>query len=148
MQRAGSFEKTLMLGKIEGRRRRGKGGWDGWVASPTQWTWVWVNSRSWWWTGRPGVQFTGSQRVRHDWATELNWRVLCFLICHPYSSMESGWQNSSSIKLKHIWLLHPARESEKQYVKYLSFVLSLCKWRMRICCQGLLVPSKPRGLKA
>ena len=47
-------------------------GWDGWMASLTQWTWVWVNSRSWWWTGRPGVlQFMGSQRVRHDWATEL-----------------------------------------------------------------------------
>ena len=49
-------------------------GWDGWMASPTRWTWVWVNSGSWWWTGRPGVlQFTGSQRVRHDWAIELNW---------------------------------------------------------------------------
>ena len=49
-------------------------GWDGWMASRTQWTWVWVNSRSWWWTGRPGVlQSTGSQRVAHDWATELNW---------------------------------------------------------------------------
>ena len=49
-------------------------GWDGWMASPTQWTWVWVNSRSWWWTGRPGVlQSMGSQRVGHDWVTELNW---------------------------------------------------------------------------
>ena len=49
-------------------------GWDGWMASPTQWTWVWVNSGSWWWTGRPGVlRFMGSQRVGHDWATELNW---------------------------------------------------------------------------
>ena len=49
-------------------------GWDGWMASPTQWTWVWVNSRSWWWTGRPGMlRFMGSQRVGHDWATELNW---------------------------------------------------------------------------
>ena len=49
-------------------------GWDGWMASPTQWTWVWVNSQSWWWTGRPGVLwFMGSQRVRHVWATELNW---------------------------------------------------------------------------
>ena len=46
-------------------------GWDGWMASLTQWSWVWVNSRSWWWTGRPGVlQSIGSQRVRHDWATE------------------------------------------------------------------------------
>ena len=50
-------------------------GWDGWMASPTQWTWIWVNSGSWWWTGRPGVlRFMGSQRVRHDWATELNSR--------------------------------------------------------------------------
>ena len=54
----------------EGDDRR----WDGWMASPTQWTWVWVNSGSWWWTGRPGVlRFAGSQRGRHDWATELNW---------------------------------------------------------------------------
>ena len=49
-------------------------GWHGWMTSLTQWTWVWVNSGSWWWTGRPGVlRFMGSQRVGHDWATELNW---------------------------------------------------------------------------
>ena len=49
-------------------------GWDGWMASPTQWTWVWVDSRSWWWTGRPGVLgFIGSQRVGHNRATEVNW---------------------------------------------------------------------------
>jgi len=49
-------------------------GWDGWMASLTWWTWVWVNSGSWWWTGRPGVlRFMGWQRVGHDWGTELNW---------------------------------------------------------------------------
>ena len=49
-------------------------GWDGWMASPTQWTWVWVSFKSWWWTGRPGIlQSVGSQKVGHDWATELNW---------------------------------------------------------------------------
>ena len=49
-------------------------GWDGWMASQTQWMWVWVNPRRWWWTGRPAVlRFMGSQRVGHDWATELNW---------------------------------------------------------------------------
>ena len=49
-------------------------GWDGWMASLTRWTWVWVNFGSWWWTGRPGMlRFMGSQRVGHDWATELNW---------------------------------------------------------------------------
>ena len=52
-------------------------GWDGWMASQAQWTWVWVNSGSWWWTGRPGVLwFLGSQRVGHDWVTELNWMEL------------------------------------------------------------------------
>ena len=62
-----------MLGGIGGRRRRGRG-WDGWMASPTWWTRVWVNSGSWWWTGRPGMlQFMGSQRVGHDWANEVNW---------------------------------------------------------------------------
>ena len=49
-------------------------GWDDWMESLTQWTSVWVNSRSWWWTGRPDVlRFMGSQRVGHDWVTELNW---------------------------------------------------------------------------
>ena len=53
MWRTNSFEKTLMLGKTEGGRRRV--GWDGWMASPTRWTWVWASSMSWWWTGKPGV---------------------------------------------------------------------------------------------
>ena len=49
-------------------------GWDGWMASRTWWMWVWVNSGSWWWTGRPRVlRFMGWQRVGHNWATELNW---------------------------------------------------------------------------
>ena len=52
-------------------------GWDGWMALQTRWVWVWVNSRSWWWTGRPGMlRFMGSQRVGHDWVTELNWTEL------------------------------------------------------------------------
>ena len=70
MQRADSLEKTLMLGKTEGRRRRG---WQRtrWMSSQTQWTWVWANSGRWWRTGKPGVlQSMGSQRAGHDWATE------------------------------------------------------------------------------
>ena len=55
-------------------------GWDGLMSSPTRWAWVWVNSRSWWWTGRHGMlRFMGSQRVGHDWATELNWYNLCYI---------------------------------------------------------------------
>ena len=74
MWRTDSLEKTLMLGKIKGGRKGDDRGWDGWMASPIRWTWVWVSSRSWWWTGWPGVlQSMGSQRVRHNWVTELNW---------------------------------------------------------------------------
>ena len=73
MQRTDSFEKTLMLGKIEGRRRDNRR-WDGWMASQTRWTWVWVGSRSWCWTGKPGMlQLMGSQKVGHNWLTALNW---------------------------------------------------------------------------
>ena len=74
MWRTDSFEKTLTLWKFEGRRRRDDRGWDSWMASPTGWTWVWASSGSWWWTRKPGMlQSMGSQRVRHDWGTELNW---------------------------------------------------------------------------
>jgi len=52
MRRTDSFEKTMMLGKLEGRRRRGWYGWDGWMASLTRWTWVWASSGSWWWMDR------------------------------------------------------------------------------------------------
>ena len=75
MRRTDSLEKNLMLGRIEGRRRRGRQRmrWlDGFIDSMDMS--FWVNSGSWWWTGRPGVlRFMGSQRVRHDWAAELNW---------------------------------------------------------------------------
>ena len=68
-------------------------GWDGWMASATQWTWIWVASGSWWWIGRPGMlQFMGSQRIGHDWATELTdwlyslclWVCFCFVISFVY----------------------------------------------------------------
>ena len=73
MWRVDSLEKTLMLGGIGGRRRRGQQRMR--CPSLTQWTWVWVNSGSWWWTGRPGVlRFMKSQRVRHYSVTELNWK--------------------------------------------------------------------------
>ena len=77
-------EKTLMLGKVKAGGEGDDRGWDGWIASPTQWAWIWVNSGSWWWTGRPGVlRSTGLQRAGHDWATELNWwdaMILAFLM--------------------------------------------------------------------
>ena len=79
MWRIDSLEKTLMLGKIEGGRRRDDRGWDGRMAPPTQWTWVWVNSGSWWSTGRPDVlQSMGS--VRHN-RTELNCKFYIWFKC-------------------------------------------------------------------
>ena len=73
--------KRLWFWKGLGAGRKGDDrGWDGWLASPTRWMWVWMTSGSWWWAGRPGVkQFMGLQRVRHDWATELNWTELISL---------------------------------------------------------------------
>ena len=77
MWRTDSMEKTLILGKIEGRTRKGWQKMRWLMASPTQWTRVWGNARSWWWTGRPGeLQSKGWQRVGHDWVTELNWFLI------------------------------------------------------------------------
>ena len=64
--------------------------WDDWMASLTQWTWVWVNLRNWWWTGRPGLlQSMGSQRVGHDWTTELNWIEIPLIVCMRFLYSES-----------------------------------------------------------
>ena len=77
MRRADSFERPWCWERLRAGGDGDDRGWDGWMASPTQWTWVWVNSGNWWWTGRPSMlRFMGSQRVRHDWATELNWKSL------------------------------------------------------------------------
>ena len=93
MGRTGSLEKTLMLGKIEDRRRRGDRGWDGWMASLTQWTWIWVNSKSWWWTGRAGVlQSMRLQKAGHAWGTELNWTCLLRIL---YAGQEA------TVKIRH-----------------------------------------------
>ena len=91
-----SFEELTHWKRLwfwEGLGARGEGddrGWDGWMASLTWWTWVWVNSGSWWWTGRPGVlRFMGLQRVRHDWATDLIW-CFCVISCQFYT-LEKQW---------------------------------------------------------
>ena len=66
--------KDSDAGRDWGKEEKGTTGWDGWMASPTWQTWVWVNSRSWWWTGRPGMLwFMELQRVGHNWVAELNW---------------------------------------------------------------------------
>ena len=76
--RTDSLEKTLMMGKIESRRRRDDRGWDGWMASPTQWTWVWASSGRWWRTGKPGMlQSLGLQSwtLLNDWTTTMQYMI-------------------------------------------------------------------------
>ena len=115
MWRVDSLENTLMLGGTGGRRWRDDRGWNGWMASLTRWTWVWVNSRNWWWTGRPGVlRFMGLQRVRHDWGTEQNWterpcfwlRSLIIIKMSILSKLTSKF-NAILIKYQQFFFLNP-----------------------------------------
>ena len=106
MWKADTLEKT---GCWERLRAGGEGddrGWDGWMASLTQWTWAWASSRSGWWTGKPGVlQSMGSQRVRHDWGTERNWNhpsvpqlwSLCAASTEPHAREPARCQESVSL---------------------------------------------------
>ena len=93
-------------------------GWDGWMASQTGWTWVWASSGSWWWTGRPGVlQSMGSQRVGHDWVTELNW--LPFL--PPGGLLDAGMSLVSPALESRFFTAEPP--GKPQEVWQLSFIL-------------------------
>ena len=84
-------------------RQGGEGddrGWDGWMASLTLWTSVWVSSGSWWWTGRPGVlQSMGLQKVRYNWATELNWAYVSYVSALIKNKMQCLTDISSDMKL-------------------------------------------------
>ena len=131
MQRADSFEKTLMLGKIESRRRRGQQRMRWLDGSPTQWTWVWVNSRSWWWTGRPGVlQLMVLQRVGHDWVTELHWKsfsekswnmiILYFLIWTYYLRLLRNFLNAKEFIFSQVL--------SQRYNAINNAVISLALW--------------------
>ena len=106
MRRVDSLEKTLMLGGIGGWREGDDQWWDGWMASLTRWTWVWVNSGSWLWIGKPGVlRFMGSQRVGHDWATELNWKSYLEQPCWFYFSRSYLLIFLNSILVKYLPIL-------------------------------------------
>ena len=116
--------------------------WDGWMASLTQWTWVWVSYRSWSWTGRPGVlQSKGSQRVGHNWATELtelNWRTMAWSII--------GWMLASLVAqtVKNMPALQVAWVSslggEEPLEKGLTNLSSILAWR-------ILWTEEPSGLQ-
>ena len=92
-------EKRQLTGKDpDARKERARGdggnrGWDGWMASPTQWTRVWANSRRWWKIGKPGgLQSMGSQRVRHDWVTKQQ-QTYCWTIYNwNFYLLEHRWK--------------------------------------------------------
>ena len=148
MWRTNSFEKTLMLGKNEGRREGDNRGWDGWMASPTQWTWVWVVSRNWWWTGKPGVLHMESQRVRHNWATELKWTesvmlsyhlILCHLLLLLPSVFPSIRVFSNElvlhIRCPNYWSFSFSISPSNEYSELISFKMD---WMHLLAVQGTL----------
>ena len=114
-------------------------GWDGWMASLTRWTWVWVNSRSWWWTGRPGVlRFMGSQRVGHDWATELNWiQTLSAWFEHSIQFIYGlkNWQNQPLPRVYDIFIITFSSISVSVSITYAK------TWRVIICLSDYLLSS-------
>ena len=97
MRRVDSLEKLWWWEGLWGGGEGDDPGWDGWMASLTRWTQLSVNSRSWWRTGRPGMlRFMGLQRVRHDWATELNWTELKGELASFLSSGSRGTAQSTA----------------------------------------------------
>ena len=116
----------------EGRKGDDRG-WDGWMTSPTQWTWVWVDSRSWWWTGRPGVlRFMGSQKVGHDWANELNWTQLNSPIPVHFSSLIPRMSHSLLPSL--VWPLPICFDPWTRHSRFLCSI-ALYSIRLYFCHQ-------------
>ena len=109
MQKVDSLERPWCWKRLGAGREGDDGGWDGWMASPTRWMWVWVNSGSWWWTGRPGMLwFMGLQRVGHDWVTELTWTELnhcCVLtLCQAQKNWHEYWGHPLKLQiLSYLW---------------------------------------------
>ena len=124
MWRVDSLEKILMLGKTEGWRRGDGTGWDGWMISPTWWPWVWVSSRSWWWTGRPVMlQSMGLQRAGHDWTTELNWFLS--LSCQSSVMSDIFIEILATLWSLHFALFIPVSHLLKMTLQYLGHLM----WR-------------------
>ena len=131
-------------------------GWDGWIALLTLWMWGWVNSGSWWWTGRPGVlRFMGSQGVGHDWATELNWYKVyhqCVIFPFPRKGFFRGLNSVLHLLAcgfrQNFLVLRQALLSEVFLIYPFCLLLPLIPlWRFCACsvlgCRGLPLPVLP-----
>ena len=104
LKRSWCWERSKAGGKGNDR------GWDGWIASPTQWTWVWVNSQSWWWTGKPGMlQSMGWQRVIHNWATELKWTELNWCLSLSSNTLATWCKDPTHWKRLMLWKIEDRR---------------------------------------
>ena len=118
-------------GKDWGWEEKGTTGWVSWMASLTQWTWVWVNSGSWYWTGRPGVlRFMGSKRVGHDWATELNWQRQKVDSCLPRAvggKSEEEWLLMSTRRFGELLKICSRLHNSMDILKTIELYI-LCIW--------------------
>ena len=130
MWKADSFEKTLYWERLRAGGEGDDRGWDGWMASPTRWTWVLVDSGSWWWTGRPDMlQFMGLQRVGHGWVTELNWTEPMIRGFSPESSDRADF--SEKVLSKRQIEIAQVKWAEKEGCK--DFCWGIGVWREEPC---------------
>ena len=127
LKRPCCWERLKAGGEGEDKKK-----WDGWMASLPPWTWVWVNSGSWWWTGRPGMlRFMGSQRVGHNWATELDWTNSTFKNLYTHIQAPLVAQIVKNLPaLRETWVQSLGREKspEKRTATYSSIVAWRIPW--------------------
>ena len=142
--------KSWLIGKDwcwEGLGAGGEGddrGWDGWMASLTRWTWVSVNSGRWWWTGRPGVlRFMGSQKVRHDWETDMIWSDHIKYISHHFFLLVQILYFSGIYKIMQVnFLVITSHKWNNKLNSYMTIMYYLkCKCRHKWCILLLLTIS-------
>ena len=127
-----------------GRERDNKG-WDGWMASLTQWTWIWVSSGSWQWTGKPGVlQSMGSQIVGHDWATELNWTEDYIFLKFLFLQTNAALEYTFTLKTKKVQsvIISPPEKTNYIYIDRLQEFL-LYKYTYACMLSHIHAPCDP-----
>ena len=139
MWRIYSLEKTRCWARLKAGGEGDNKGWDGWMTSPTQGTWVWISSGSWWLTEKPGVlQSTGSQTVGHNWATELNW-FLGFVLFNVFyiqlilkTMIDFYWNWMKSMKLLRekgqlfIYFISPCLHTIMRKLSFVYVIFTFC----------------------